>query len=182
MKHVLSIAFVLSFTLSAFAGVKEDVKALGDLAMGTFTTKSKGKTAEQVLKKYVEIGTGEDTLVFKEMKDMDYGDEIDQGFTSVASAKSMKSFAQGAMEERVEMLIEMGVVSDLKEVKAIRARLMTFNPKWNALIEKLERAGVKFGYTGNGPGYCGVSFVEMLVIDPKAQEVHEVYLSYSGEC
>ncbi len=182
MKAVLSAALVFSLTItSSFAGVTRtvnaDVKALGQLAMGWEEHSVKGKNAEEILKNYVEENYGEEReLVFKEYSDMAYGDEIDEGFTSTKSAIAMSGFAESALEEMLEGLDESS------EAEKIKAKIYDLNHDWAPVIKRLERQGVKFGYSGNGPGYCGISFVELLIVDEKEQKVYEVYLSEGGSC
>ncbi|QDK41431.1 hypothetical protein DOM21_08170 [Bacteriovorax stolpii] len=185
MKAVLSAALVFSLTISSsFAGtartVNADVKALGQLAMGWEEHSVKGKNAEEILKNYVEENYGEEReLVFKEYSDMAYGDEIDEGFTSTKSAILMSAFAESALEEMLEGLDES---SEAEKIKEIKANIYDLNHSWAPVIKRLERQGVKFGYSGNGPGYCGISFVELLIVDEKEQKVYEVYLSEGGSC
>ncbi|MES2525952.1 MAG: hypothetical protein V4598_02650 [Bdellovibrionota bacterium] len=169
---VISFVLAMSLTASAFAGVKEDVTALGKLAFGSDVTSVKGKNAEAIFKNFLEDG---EELVNKEYADMDYGDEVDEGFTSLKSAIAMGGFAEGMYEEKLEQTEEQDRASLLRELNALKRG-------WSPLINKLHKQGVKFGYTGHGPGYCGVSFVELIIIDEKEQKVYEVYLSESGEC
>lgn len=152
----------MSFTASAFAGVKEDVTALGKLAFGSDVTSVKGRNAEDIFKNF--LGEGEE-LIYKEIAEMDYSDEVDEGFTSVKSAVEMSGFAESVFEER-----------------DAQTKIKALNKGWAPVINRLHKQGVKFGYTGHGPGYCGVSFVELIIIDEKEQKVYEVYLSESGEC
>lgn len=176
MKNIIVLVAALIFTQQTFAGVKEDVLALGDLALGSDVhTVKQGRTPEAILENYLADVLDEEGLVFKEIEDMEYGDEVSEGLTSVRSAKAMKEFAAGAIEESLEGL-------EGAELRAAKKQLSQLRKSWDGLIEKLARQGVKFGYTGSGPGYCGVSFVELLVIDAKEKKVYEVYLSQSGEC
>lgn len=185
MKAVLSAALVFSLTItSSFAGVTRtvnaDVKALGTLAMGWDEHSVKGKNAEEILKNYIESSYGEEReLVFKEYNDMAFGDEVDEGFTSTKSAIAMSGFAESTLEEMLEGLDS---DSEAEKIKEIKANIYDLNHDWAPIIKRLDRQGVKFGYTGNGPGYCGISFVEMLIIDEKEQKVYEVYLSEGGAC
>ena len=169
---VLSFVLAMTFTVSAFAGVKEDVAALGNLAFGYNVESVKGKNAVAIFKNFLEDG---EELVYKEASEMDYGDEIYEGFTSLKSAIEMGGFAESVYEERLEQDDDQARASILRELKALQRG-------WSPLIQKLHKQGVKFGYTGNGPGYCGVSFVELIIIDVKEQKLYEVYLSESGEC
>lgn len=173
----LATVLAMSLSLSSFAGVKEDVKALAHLAFGHDVHSVKGKTAEEIFKNYLAEQNGEEVeLVNKEMADMDYGDEVEEGFTSLKSAIEMGGFAEGVYEERFEQ------TDDAEVLAAFKAELKALKKGWSPLIKKLHSQGVRFGYTGNGPGYCGVSFVELIIVDPKEQKVYEVYLSESGEC
>lgn len=183
MRSLLSAVLIYSLTISsAFAAtrtVKEDVLTLGQLAMGWDEHSVVGKNATEILKAYVSEYSGEDDLVFKEIDDMAYGDEVDEGFTSTKSAMAMSGFAESALEELLEGLDE---ESEAERIKDIKANIYDLNHKWAPVIKRLERQGVKFGYTGWGPGYCGISFVELLIIDEKEQKVYEVYLSEGGAC
>lgn len=173
---LISALLALSLSAASFAGVKEDVAALGKLAFGHSEQTVKGKTAEAIFKRWLEVTNGEtDGMVYKEIKDMDYGDEVDEGFTSTKSAIAMGGFAMSHLEEAMEHV-------DGAELKKLKAELATLKKGWRAQIEKLAAQGVKFGYTGWGPGYCGVSFIELIVVDPKEQKIYEVYLSRGGQC
>lgn len=185
MKTILSAILVAQlFSTSAFASVASDVEILGKLAMGTNVQSVKGKSAEHIFMNWLEKEYGEDEerqLVFKEIDEMAYGDEVNEGFTSTKSALQMNEFAISALTENIDDLEHMGDEAD-QDIKEIKAKVYDLQYKWAPVIKRLERQGVKFGYTGNGPGYCGVSFVEMIIVDPKEQKVYEVYLSTSGEC
>ena len=178
---VLTLAFNL-MTVSAIAAVKEDVIQLASLAMGHRVNVARGKTHQEVLTHFFEAETGEAEMTFKEFGDMDYGDEVDYGFTSTASAIKMGDFAIGFLEEQIQNYEDMGDEADQRRVKEMKAQIFDIEKKWAGLIKKLEKQGVKFGYSGFGPGYCGVSFVELLIIDEKEDKVYEVFLSESGEC
>jgi hypothetical protein len=168
----ITIALSLLITHSAIAGVAQDVKALGGLAFGSDVTSVKGKDTEEIFKAYLAEG---EELVFKEIDDMDYGDEVEKGFTSLKSAKRMGGFAEGVYEEQIEQAED----ADRSRLEVARKNL---KHGWAPLIQKLHLQGVQFGYTGHGPGYCGVSFIELIIIDTKAQKVYQVYLSEAGEC
>lgn len=184
MRVIVSAALITMMSISsAFADIKSDVLMLGDLAMGTNVQSVKGKNADQIFLNWLEKEYGEDDerkLVFKEIDDMAYGDEVDEGFTSTKSALKMNEFAISSLADRIDSLE--GDEENEQEIKELKAKAYDLQYKWELIIKRLERQGVKFGYTGNGPGYCGVSFIEMIVIDPKEQKVYEVYLSTSGEC
>lgn len=181
MKNLITFGLVISLNLSsAFAGVREDVLRLGDLAMGVTEHKVAGKNAEKIFKNYLEKEYGEDTdLVFKEIDDMAYGDEVDEGFTSTKSAIAMRGFAESYLTDLID-----GLDSDenRQQIQEAKAKVYDLNRNWAPIIKRLEKSGAKFGYTGNGPGYCGVSFVELIIIDEKEQKLYEVYLSESGSC
>lgn len=183
MKKFLAFTLALNLiTSAALAGVKEDVKQLASLSMGHREHVAKGKTAEEVLTHFFEAETGESEMTFKEYADMDYGDEVEYGFISTASAIKMGDFAIGFLEQEIENYEDLGDEVDQSKIKEMKAQIFDIEKKWSGLIKKLERQGVKFGYSGFGPGYCGVSFVELLIIDEKEDKVYEVFLSESGEC
>lgn len=180
-----SLAFILALNLitaSVFAGVKEDVKELASIAMGHRVNVAHGKTAQEVLAQFFMNETGEAEMTFKEYADMDYGDEVEYGFTSTASANKMGDFAIGFLQQEIENYEDLGDEVDQSKVKDMKAQIVDIEKKWSGLIKKLDRQGVKFGYSGFGPGYCGVSFVELLIVDEKEDKVYEVFLSESGEC
>lgn len=168
----LSFVLAMSLTASAFAGVKEDVTALGQLAFGSNEYKVRGKTAEEMFKNFLQE---DEELVNKEAKDMDWSDEVEEGFTSQKSAIEMGGFAEGVYEEQMEGAEGTDLAKLKKELSALKRG-------WAPMINKLGKQGVKFGYTGHGPGYCGVSFVELIIVDEKEHKVYEVYLSAGGEC
>ncbi len=174
------ILFLIIIPSLTFASVKGDVAMLGAIGLGSSKAeKVSGKTSKEMWRNYFIKKMGEDDLerfAFKEIDEMSFGDEIDYGPTSVLSAKKMNSFIEGVLEERLE-----NVESKIEETK-IKNKIIEVNSKWSPLIEKLKTQGVLFGYDGHGPGYCGISFVELLILDPKTQEIYEVYLSESGEC
>lgn len=185
MKAVISaiLVFSLSFS-SAFADKKsaiaQEVETLSALAMGVESHSVKGKNAEEIFKKWVSDYRDEETaLVFKEIGQMSYGDEIDEGFTSTQSAIKMSGFAESFLEESLEGL---DVDSESDKIKEIKAQVYDLNRKWAPTIKRLEKLGAKFGYTGFGPGYCGISFVELIVVDEKEQKLYEIYLSEGGAC
>lgn len=180
MKRFITLALVANMIIgSAFAGVKEDVAALGKLAFGYNVTKVTGKTAKEILTNFV---AEEEELVYKEYQDMDFGDEVDEGFTSIKSAKLMGGFAASTLEELLENEDSLDNEADQGRLRSLRAKSDRLAKNWSPLIQKLADQGVKFGYTGNGPGYCGVSFVELIIVDQKENKVYEVYLSEAGEC
>lgn len=173
---IISALLALSLTTASFAGVKEEVTKLGQIAFGHDVHQSKGKSAEAVFKHWIEVQNGEtEGLVYKEARDMESADEVDEGFTSVKSAIEMGGFAEAQIEEYLENL-------EGAELRKAKAHLAQIAKNWGPQIKKLSQMGVKFGYTGWGPGYCGISFVELIVVDPKEAKVYEVYLSKGGDC
>lgn len=174
---VLSLSLI--FSLSAMADVRKDVQSLGRMAMGYKQHRISGKNAKQILAKFFEITSGDSTIIDKEAREMIYGDEIDHGFTSTASAREMKEFALASLEEKREQLKDIGSMEDLKKVEA---KIRALTNRWDDIIKGLHSQGVKFGYSGNGPGYCGMSFIELLIIDEKEQKLYEVFLSEASGC
>lgn len=185
MRSLMATILLTSLTAgNVYGGVKEDVELLGKLAMGSGVHSVKGENAESIFMNWLEKEYGEDEerkLINKEIEDMAYGDEVDVGFTSTRSAIEMKDFAISSLEERIEDYDNYGDETGI-DVNAVKAKIYDLDHKWAPVIKRLEKQGAKFGYTGHGPGYCGVSFVELIVVDPKEQKLYEVYLSESGEC
>ena len=185
MKKLFSILLASQLIYSsAFASVASDVELLGKLAFGTSVHSINGKTADQIFENWLEKEYGEDEerkLFFKEIEEMAFGDEVYEGFTSIRSAQLMKDFAISTLTDYIDDFEHMGDEAEA-DLQAAKAKVYDLDKKWAPIIKRLERQGVKFGYTGNGPGYCGISFIEMIVIDPKEQKVYEVYLSAGGEC
>ena len=175
MKAILSALMITSLMMgSAFAGVKEDVKSLGDLAMGSNVSSFKGSALEM----FKAFSEDEEELVYKEIGDIDYSEESHQGFTSAASAAKMNSFAITWNQELMEGMDE----TDPEKFQQLEAANNELEHKWAPLIKKLDRQGVKFGYSGFGPGYCGISFTKMIIIDEKEHKLYEVYFSDSDAC
>jgi hypothetical protein len=169
------VAFILS--ASASAGVKEEVIALGKLALGVKVHSARGKTPESLFKNYLKKATGEEReLIFKEVGQMSHVDETHEGMTSLASAITMAGFVSSDLKDELRDL------NDPKKETEIKKRLKSFDKNWEVLIIKLHQQAVKFGYTGQGPGYCGINFVELIVIDTKDQKIYEVYLSRFEDC
>jgi hypothetical protein len=174
---------LISFTLLtnlAFADISSEIKQLADLAFGYDVVQvKKSKNADDLfknfaIKEYSEFD--QDRFHNKEIEEMSFGDEIDFGFTSVKSATAMGEFAEGQIIDRLEG------VDDPQEKVELKAKIYDLKTMWKPSILRLARLGVKFGYDGNGPGYCGVSFVRILILDPATNQVYTVYLSESGPC
>ncbi|NOT77909.1 MAG: hypothetical protein HOP07_02760 [Bacteriovoracaceae bacterium] len=188
MKVILAALFVfLSTSTQLKAGTsafKSNIEALASLSMGYSEQKVPGKSAKEIFINFLNDfdGEGEDRkLTYKEIEDMDYGDEIEEGFTSSKSAQAMGEFASGFLADKLEGLEYEPEVNKV-EIQAIKAQMNGLELKWAPMIKRLEQLGAKFAYTGHGPGYCGVSFVELIIIDEKEQKVYEVYLSRSEDC
>lgn len=184
MKVFLSAVMIASFTMSSAMAaprtVRDNVIALSQLGNGYSEQKFAGKNAAEIFENFLVKETGEfEGLVNKEIDEMAYGDEIDEGFTSTKSAMEMSSFLESMLEERLEGLDS---VEDAQKILEIKGQIYDLNHGWAKIIKNLDRQGVKFGYTGFGPGYCGISFVEMIIIDSSEQKVYEVYLSEGGSC
>jgi hypothetical protein len=169
----LIVTVLMIGSLSSFAGVKEDVLALGKLAMGSRSETIKGKTAEEMFENWSQVDRAE--FVYKETKDMNDGDEVDVGFTSVKSAIIMGSFAEDHYSENLDQMED-------AEVKKVKASIQKLKIGWSPLILNLQKAGVQFAYSSGGPGYCGVTFIQLVIIDVKAQQIHTIHLSAGGPC
>ncbi len=179
MKSFIIATLISALTINlSFASVSSDVSLLGDLAMGANQTAVKGRSAEEMLKAFFvnETGDSDIVLTFKEIEEMSFGDEVGMGFTSFRSAKGMGEFAEGQLNDQLE-----GIDNKIEAAK-MKNKILNLKSKWAPTIERLARAGAKFGYSGNGPGYCGVSFIKLIIVDPNTSKVYEVYLSESGEC
>lgn len=172
---------------TTFAGsptVRSSVETLASLAMGFEVQTIAGKNATEMFENFLKESYGEDPdrkLIFKEISDMAFGDEVDEGFTSTKSASGMGEFAEGFLKDKIEGL-EYEAEANKEELKTLKAQIFDLQAKWQPLIKRLENQGAKFGYTGNGPGYCGVSFIELIVIDVKEHKIYQVYLSRSEDC
>ncbi len=165
----------------AFAGIAEEVNRLSTLAMGHDEVQvKKAKDIEDLFRKFAEIDYGEfesDFYEYKEIDKMSFGDEVNYGFTSSKSAALMGEFAESQFEDLIENLD-----SNDAEIIKLKARVYDLKKDWAPTIKRLSQYGAKFGYDGHGPGYCGVSFVRLLVIDPKTNKVYTINLSESGPC
>lgn len=188
MKVFLAALFVfLSTSTQLKAGTsafKSNIEDLASLSMGHNEQKVLGKSAHDIFINFLNDFDGEGAdrkLIYKEIEDMDYGDEIDEGFTSSQSAQAMGEFASSFLAQKLEGLEYEPQVNKV-EINAIKAQMRGLEMKWAPLIKRLERLGAKFAYAGHGPGYCGVSFIELIIIDEKEQKVYEVYLSRSEDC
>jgi len=169
----VSILFLaLTLSIGALAGIREDVAALGKLAFGYKVSSVKGNTPESMLNHWL---SSQDDLVFKEVSHMSYGDESDTGLTSLDSASLMVRFAAGALEEKLYFGSEIEKLEIKKSINRLRKN-------WYPLLKRISSQGGKFGYSGRGPGQCGMSFLELIVIDQKEQKLYEVYLSESSHC
>lgn len=175
MKAIFTLVFILT-SFSAMADVRRDVQKLGRLAMGYKQHKITGKDARQILAKYFEMTSGDPVITNKEFFEMINGDEVDHGFTSLESAKLMKDFALSALEEKISL------APDEELRKKIHSKWSALGRNWDSVIDSLHTKGVKFGYAGNGPGSCGMSYVELLIIDSADQKLYEVYLSEVSQC
>lgn len=182
MKTVsLFSALLLTFSLNTFAKTSEieaQVTKLGDLAYGYDVFHVGGKTAEEILQNFSMHEYGEvSKLVHKEVQDIAWGDEVDMGTTSANSANAMSEFMISQSEESLENYDDTD-----PEAAKIKAQIQKVKKEWPGVIRVLAKAGAQFGYTGNGPGYCGVTFATLLVIDTTTGTVYQIYLSQSGEC
>jgi hypothetical protein len=182
MKSLKSLFTVLFITTNfAYAGITEEVNRLSSLAMGhDVVAVKKSKNLEELFKNFAEVDYGEfesDFFEYKEIDKMSFGDEINYGFTSPKSAELMGEFAESQFEELLENL-----ENNDPETLKLKARVYDLKKEWAPSIKRLAQYGAKFGYDGHGPGYCGVSFVRLLIIDPKTNKVYTINLSQSGPC
>lgn len=180
MKSLITTFIICSLTFSnSEASVATDVAQLGNLAFGSNVTKIAGRNSTEILRNYIinETGDPEIVLTTKEVEAMAFGDEVDQGFTSFRSAKLMGAFAEGQLSDQLD-----GGGETPAQVAQIKSHLYNLKTYWEPLVERLARQGVSFAYNGNGPGYCGVSFIKLIIIDPATGRVYDVYLSQSGSC
>lgn len=181
MKSLLSIMFIsnlfISSAFSAQRNVEDAVAQLGKLAFGSSVHALSGKTAEEMLKNYYEKEYGDEVeLENKEIEDITFGDETGIGLTSLKSAMEMNSFAAAFLEDDLENN------EDQADALRIKGKIYDLNHDWAIEIKRLNHAGVKFAYSGDGPGYCGVSFAVLMAIDVAAQKIYRIYLSEGRSC
>jgi hypothetical protein len=179
MKKIFTALTLYTFIInSSFASIETDVAKLEKIAMGSSVETAAGKNAEEILLNFYkkEYGDEDLKLVAKEFDEMAYGDEVDQGLTSFISAKKMGTFAVDAFEERLEGM------EDKAEIAEVKIHIRNLKTQWADLITSLNNQGAKFGYSGDGPGYCGVSFIKLIIIDEKTGRLYSIYLSESGTC
>lgn len=50
------------------------------------------------------------------------------------------------------------------------------------ILNELDKAGLSFGFTDGSSGYCGVSFMGLLIVDKDSETVYEIALSDSDSC
>jgi len=178
MRTMISLSLITNL---AFAGITEEVNRLSTLAMGHDEVQvKKSKNLEELFKNFAEIDYGEfesDFYEYKEIDKMSFGDEVNYGFTSMKSAALMGEFAESQYNDLIENLEH----NDPETLK-LKAKVYDLQKEWAPTIKRLAQYGAKFGYDGHGPGYCGVSFVRLLVIDPKTNKVYTINLSESGPC
>lgn len=165
----------------AFAGIAEEVNRLSSLAMGHDEVQvKKSKNFEELFKNFAEKDYGEFEADFyenKEIEKMSFGDEVNYGFTSAKSAALMGEFAESQYTDLID-----GLEKNDPESLKLKAKIYDLKKEWAPAIKRLSQYGAKFGYDGHGPGYCGVSFIRLLVIDLKTNKVYAINLSESGPC
>lgn len=176
-------ALLFTFSLNAFAkstsALEAQVEKLGKLGYGYDVFHVGGKTAEEILKNFSIQEYGEESrLVHKEVNEIAWGDEVDMGTTSANSAIGMADFMVSEIEEFIQGYND-NTASDVIKAKA---QLKAIKKDWPSTIRILATVGAQFGYTGNGPGYCGISFATLLVIDTATGTVYQIYLSQGGTC
>jgi shikimate kinase len=179
MRTILSAALITVMSISsAFADIKSDVKILGDLAMGYDVASANGTTAKDLFLDFVvsEFGLESSDVETKEFGAIDSTDE-GVGFTSAKSAASFGGFAESFLEQEMENMDQ-----DDVEVKEMKAQIYDLAKGWAPVIKRLEKAGATFAYSGYGPGYCGISFTQMHVIDALKKKVYTIRLSHGDAC
>ena len=177
MRSLISTLLITSLTIgNVFAGVKEDVQALGDLAMGHDVAQSEGNHWKEIFMNYAsgEFGVDEE-IEHKEYEQISSTDE-GVGFTSAKSAMKFDGLAVAFLE------IEMENMEEGEDLNAIKKQISDLERGWAPIVKRLEKAGVGFAYSGYGPGYCGISFTQMHEIDVKTKKVYTIQLSHGGEC
>ncbi len=176
---VLHSNFSLASTRSEM--IKKQVEALAQAGYGFDTYKVGGATVEQIILNYEKQELsyeGEDLVVTpKEFDTIAWSDEAGVGTTSAKTASDLSSYMISDLNEYLQ-----NVDDTDSEYKEKTAQIKEIKASWGKAINLLTIAGAKFGYTGNGPGYCGVSFVTLLVIDVETGTVYQIYMSASGVC
>lgn len=190
MKHILltliflqqTAAFAMSRSEAATI-IKTQSEKLGALAYGLEIETAKGRNAQEILLNFVAKNEGDRPenirLVTKEIQQISYSDEVDTGFTSAKSATAMSEYVIGNLQQFID---DPGVEKNDPQVRQAKAKLKVIQAQWAPAILALKGTGAEFAYDGHGPGYCGVSFVRLLIVDPNTQRIYIVSLSEPGEC
>lgn len=170
-------------TKEASQTIATQATQLGKIAYGVEVHKVKGKSAREMFKQFLAQDTGENfkdiQLVDKEANQIEFGDETDEGFTSMKSAIQLISAPIYELEQFVD---DSGLEPADPKLRQKRLQLKLMRTKWAPAILAMIGTGVEFAYDGHGPGYCGVSFVRLFVIDPHSKTIYIINLSEGGQC
>lgn len=147
------------------------VQKMGQVAYGYSTDNLAGLSEKEMIKNFFK---GFDQIVFDQNKVV-FGDEVTVGTLSAKGLESLLN--QFAMEDHFR-----DPEAD-PEQNSQRSKYTAEEAE--ALIRKAVNAlkpyGVTFGYTSSG-GYCGVSFVGLVVFDFKTKKAYTITLAPSGPC
>lgn len=147
--------------------IERKVNVLGNIAYGYQTHKVKGKNAEDmVLKLYLENrGEKENFQANSKYEDLSFSDQVGWGTIDTDTAGNLYSNTQGRQDDN-------GEEKDNSDQLKVGFKI----------IDELGKMGMKFGYTDASSGYCGVSFMGLLVVDEENETIYEISLTDSGAC
>lgn len=161
-------------TLTGDARAKEiarKVDLLADMAYGLNVQRRTPENGELIILKlaaenngYTSIEEFEKEETFHRSlpsKNIEFGDMVGWGTMQIEAAKDLFASSDDS--------------DSLKE-----ARRAGFG---QVLLQELsEMPGVSFGFTDGSSGYCGVSFMGLLIVDEENGVVYELSLTSSGPC
>jgi hypothetical protein len=177
MNFSATLGLILGLSLSATslaadrdAEFERKVNLLGKLAFGTTTTQAEpGKAALEVLIEMAMESRGEtreetleNFLVDSDGSGVEFADQSGWGTLTLVGAMNIYNLDD-----------------DNEDAQKKRNAKMKLG---NQLIKELSKMGAKFGFSDSASGYCGLSFVGLLVIDEKTGKVYEIALTNSGSC
>ena len=174
-RQMMMLAFsVTAISISAAAAVpahtvSRKVGVLGKIAYGANVHVIKGKDAVEMIKA-LAIQNGEDAgdvqiQIDLPEKEIAFGDMI--GWGTLQPSVAVKLFLSQQHTDKE------GQETSLSDKQVALA---------TALIEELAKMGMKFGYTPGSSGYCGISFMGLLIVDEKNSVIYELPLTDSGSC